>query len=213
MRGRLAVAVALLTATSSVALAQSLAEAAAKERERRERERKKSGQASQVVTDIELGKAAGTLAVGGATVGATSAGRDAQGKPDWAPPEWQDMNPEQREELRRKHDQAEGRSVLSSAEPRQEEQAWRERARRAHDAVRAATGELERLRADRERLLGEALRSTDTNEILRLRSQAAGVGEEITRAEAALADARDDLTVLEEDARRSSVPPGWIREG
>ncbi|MGE0456183.1 MAG: hypothetical protein AB7O37_22455 [Vicinamibacteria bacterium] len=213
MRGRLVVAALLLAAFASGALAQSLAEAAAKERERRERERKKAGAAAKVVTDEQLGKSAGTLAVGGGTAGGGTTGRSAQGKPDWAPAEWADLTPEQREELQRKHDHQEGRSVLGSADPGQEEASWRERARRTYEGVRNATAQLDRLKADRERLLGDALRSTDTNEIMRLRAQAAQVGEEIARAEAALTDAREDVKILEDDARRSSVPPGWIREG
>ncbi len=213
MRGRLAVAALLLSALAAGALAQSLAEAAAKERERRERERKKAGTAAKVVTDEELGKSAGTLALGGTVPSAGPRTGGARDKPDWAPADWADLTLEQREELQRKHDQQEGRSVLGSANPGQEEASWRERARRTYEAVRNAAANLDRLKAERERLLGDALRSTDTNEILRLRAQAAEVGEEIARAEAALTDAREDVRILEEDARRASVPPGWIREG
>lgn len=213
MRGRVAVGALLLSAFATGAFAQSLAEAAAKERERRERERKKAGTAAKVVTDEQLGKSGGSLALDGSTPEATPVER--RRSEDEDPPEWADLTNSAREERRRERAKAlTGVGVAASGERREEQEtAWRDRARQARDRVKAAQEAVARLQAEKEKALGDALRSTDTNEIMRLRGRATELDSEIRQAEGELKDAQDGQRELEDEARQAGVPPGWIREG
>lgn len=52
----------------------------------------------------------------------------------------------------------------------------------------------------------------DPNRLQKIEAQKAQAREELEAAKAALAEAQKALEDLEEEARRKSVPPGWLRE-
>ena len=54
--------------------------------------------------------------------------------------------------------------------------------------------------------------STDTNEILQLRAQQQEQTEQLEQARRGLVEAKQAMDAFEEEARRASVPPGWLRE-
>ena len=103
---------------------------------------------------------------------------------------------------------------LTDAVPR-DEATWRQRA----DAARARIAEAEAVVASAEQRLAE-LRSDvapeDPMNPFRQQAREADIKNETARLEAARADvaaARQAFSDLEDEARRASIPPGWLREG
>jgi hypothetical protein len=194
----LAVAAALVAADAP---AQGLAEAAAREKRRREEEQKKKGPA-KVVTTEDLANTTGTVANAAAPVLAQDKGRkqssdstsseepDPVGRPRVAP-----SRPEGAEPERGGHDQ----------------KTWKTLADEARAQLGASEEKLRALEEENGRLFGEMQRSTDTNEIMRLRGELKRVSEQVEFAKQEVANARQELAAFEESARRAGVPAGWIR--
>jgi hypothetical protein len=91
-----------------------------------------------------------------------------------------------------------------------DEASWRARAATARAGVKAAQDKVASLEAQSQNLLTKRLLSTDTNEILRLSAEQKVIIDQIEPAKGAVEAARKALQDLEDEARRASVPPGWL---
>ncbi len=89
---------------------------------------------------------------------------------------------------------------------------WRARAEGARGGARAARERLDRATAERDAATQKALFSTDTYEILALKETQRQAEERLATAQEALKASEEALVAFEEEARRASVPPGWIAE-
>jgi hypothetical protein len=98
-----------------------------------------------------------------------------------------------------------------SAARRAQEMGWRTRAQRARQVVAESAARVAALEKQIERVGGETLASTDTNQILRLRAQREALENQLKDAREASRIAVEQLANVEEEARRAGVPPGWIR--
>jgi hypothetical protein len=92
------------------------------------------------------------------------------------------------------------------------EEQWRSRADEARKAIATAEAAVHGLEEETKALGLRVLLSTDTNEILDLRRQQKEMAEQLEQARQNLAQAKQALDDLETEARRASVPPGWLRE-
>jgi hypothetical protein len=93
-----------------------------------------------------------------------------------------------------------------------QESSWRHRADQARGEVQRARGAVVAAEEEVSSIANRIMMSTDTNEILRLRDEQRAADERLAQAKLALTGAELALTNLEEDARRSNIPPGWLRE-
>ena len=177
--------------------AQGLGEAAAKEKRRREEEQKKNKGPAKVITTEDLTKVTATTANAGAPGGLA---QDAGARPR------EDTTPA--DETRR-----EGASTPGGGEGPggQDEKSWRTQAAELRKEIQAAEQKAASVQQENDRLFAEIQRSTDTNEILRLRAEQNKVSAELEIAKKELANLRQEWTQFEESARRAGVPPGWIR--
>lgn len=192
MRRLMGLVVALAFAAGSLP-AQSLGELAAKEKRRREEEQKKNKGPARVITTEDLAKVTASTA--------TAA----------APALAQDLGARRaRSEAAAETESSESEGGASGPGGR-DEKTWRAQAAEAREAVRGAEQTAQSLERQIAKLFGEIQRSTDTNEILRLRAEQKDLEEELERTKQELAKARQELVAFEESARRAGVPPGWIR--
>jgi hypothetical protein len=89
---------------------------------------------------------------------------------------------------------------------------WRSRAEERRQAIKAAELAVRGLEEESKALGLRILMSTDTYEILDLRKQQQEMNEQLEQARRSLAEAKQAQDDLETEARRSRVPPGWLRE-
>jgi hypothetical protein len=99
-----------------------------------------------------------------------------------------------------------------SETPAPVESEWRQRAQDARAAVQAAEMAVREADEEAKALAQRILLSTDTYEIMELRSQQQQRTEQLEAARAAVTAAQKALVDLEDEARRARVPPGWLRE-
>lgn len=183
----------MVLAASAVLLApplfaQSLGEAAQKERERRAALKKQPG---KVVTDEDLKK----------TTGETSTPTEASPSPTQAQTSRRPMTAAQ--------EAGKSGGAFSG-----DERAWRDRAgdlregiAGAERALKDAEARAEALRLDMDPNRG----ALDPNRMQRLQADQTAAAAQIEKAKKELAAAKQGLADLEEEARRASVPPGWLR--
>lgn len=112
-----------------------------------------------------------------------------------------------------------GVTVASPAPPatsdpagRPSEVSWRTRARASRAELAQAEQAVKTLEDQVKALGSRMLLSTDTNEILRLRTQRQQAEQALAGARTKLAEAKQRSDDLAEQARRAGVPPGWLRE-
>jgi hypothetical protein len=92
----------------------------------------------------------------------------------------------------------------------QEESSWRQRMNEVRSILTATRSKITDLEERAERLAGEILMSTDTNQILRLRAEQRTVQEGIESAKADVVKAQQAITAVEEEARRKGIPRAWL---
>jgi hypothetical protein len=177
--------------------AQSLAETARKERERREALRD-SAEESRTLTERDLAAAKGRVANEDA-VREAEADADEEPVERAAPPETQVLAGAPRPLVPEVDAEAAAR--------RQKELAWRERASRARQRLEDAREA--HLYWQRALLLGRGWRTDENGRRVMLSPRS--IGQRAQRAEDELHAAEEAWKKLEEDARRASVPPGWLR--
>lgn len=201
MRRLTSLVTACCLAAGSLA-AQGLGEAAAREKRRREEEQKKNKGPAKVITTDDLAKVQAVTATASSppqsqeTGGRRSSDATSPDEPD----------PVGRERVKR--------PAPEGAPPElggQDEKAWRAQAAEKRAQIQAAEAKLKPIEAEVGQLFGEIQRSTDTHEILRLRARQDELAEQLKAAQRELADLKEELAQFEESARRSGVPPGWIR--
>jgi len=100
----------------------------------------------------------------------------------------------------------------SSETPALVEEQWRSRADAARSAIQTAEDAVRSLEEESKALNLRVLMSTDTNEILDLRRQQQEMATQVEQAKQNLVQAKQAMDDLETEARRASVPPGWLRE-
>lgn len=95
-----------------------------------------------------------------------------------------------------------------------QEATWRQKARQAHEAVsqaeqrvKDAEARLEALRLDMDPTKG----ALDASRLQRLEAERQAAQQDVEQARAQLQQAKQALETLEEEARRNSIPPGWLR--
>jgi hypothetical protein len=176
--------------------AQGLGEAAAKEKRRREEEQKKNKGPAKVITTEDLTKVTATTA----NAAAPGLAQDAGARPR------EDTTPA--DETRR-----DGATPPGGGEGPggQDEKSWRTQAAELRKEIQAAEQKAASVQQENDRLFAEIQRSTDTNEILRLRAEQNKVSADLEIAKQELANLRQEWAQFEESARRAGVPPGWIR--
>jgi len=173
---------AFLLLLPSLAAGQSLAEAARKEKERRKRNRE-AGVEARVVTEEDLKNASGTLA----------------NDPDDAPAVVSGAVPKRK---------APGATRDSESRKREDQkELWRKRAAQARARVEKARKTHETL-ASMHLAPGEYYVDEQGKVLVRSLDH---LRELVAKAKTELAAAEKGLEQLEEDARRQSVPPGWLR--
>jgi hypothetical protein len=96
-------------------------------------------------------------------------------------------------------------------ENRAREAEWKGRAAACRSATQQAEADVARLKDALARLGTQTLASTDTSEIFRLQAEQEKTRAAIQQAEERLQAAKRTQDQLEEDARRQSIPPGWLR--
>lgn len=175
--------------------AQGLGEAAAKEKRRREEEQKKNKGPAKVITTEDLAKVTATTA-NAAAPGGLAQDAGARPREDTAPAD----------ETRR-----DGASPPGEGPGGQDEKSWRTQAAELRKEIQEAEQKAASAQQENDRLFGEIQRSTDTNEILRLRAEQNKVSADLETAKTELANLRQEWAQFEESARRAGVPPGWIR--
>lgn len=190
MLRRALVALAVLSIGGPL-LAQSLGEVAEKEKERREREKKPA----KSFTDEDLRKGKPTP---------KDKDKDAGSKQEPEQPAAVAPSPEGEDS-----DDAARARAADEAYWRRAAQEHRDRIRRAEEKVQALQARIDALMVDRNPPGADAL---DPNRLQTIEAQKAQAREELDKAKAELAAARAALEDLEEQARRKSVPPGWLRE-
>ncbi len=94
--------------------------------------------------------------------------------------------------------------------------AWKQRADRARGAVASAEKMLEQMERDLAALRSDLtpLSAADAQDPMRLQKREVRIVEmnkQIQAQKAAIAEARQALSAFEDEARRNSVPAGWLR--
>ena len=179
----------LLTVAVTLALAgplaaQGLGELAAQEKARRARLK---GQKARTFTDEDLKRDKPAATPGDETAG--------QGGQSLAPPETSTASDE------------------SALERAAEKAQWNARAEAARGEVREAEAKIAQIQ-DRIAALLTDREPTDLQNPFRLQTREAEIGkarQDLEAAQTALTTARKALADLEDEARRKSVPPGWLR--
>jgi hypothetical protein len=104
-------------------------------------------------------------------------------------------------------------SSESQPDPRaQLEATWRARAEQTRQNLDRARNDVLVAQEEATSIANRILMSTDTNEILRLRTEQQAIDTRLAQARLALTGAETALTNMEEEARRNNIPPGWLRE-
>jgi hypothetical protein len=103
-------------------------------------------------------------------------------------------------------------SSEGSERPALVESEWRARAQERRTAVAAAEAGVRTMEDEAKALGLRILMSTDTYEILQLKAQQQEQTEQLEQARRGLVEAKQAMDAFEEEARRASVPPGWLRE-
>lgn len=189
MRRALAVALAVLMGAGAVS-AQSLSELAAKEKERR-----KKAKAAPTFTDEDLKKARpGAAPLPADQIAEPSGGRERNDEDYDAPPD------------------------LPAASSPDAEEAWRGAVQQRREAIenaeKAVVEAQARLAATRSSVgqpqQADGLRQVPLSPLLKEADYEAAE-KAVTDAKAAVDAAKRALSALEERARKSSIPPGWLR--
>ena len=92
------------------------------------------------------------------------------------------------------------------------EEEWRPRAKERRTAIETAEAAIRGLEDEAKALGLRIIMSSDTNEILDLRAQQHEQTEQLEQARRTRSEAKQALDDFETEARRASVPPGWLRE-
>lgn len=186
----------IVTLLVSPVYAQSLGEAAAREKAKRD---KQGPSATRVITDQDLKASRPPPKPGQGTESGDAASRSGRGG----------SGSEEGGTAHRSSGVREGESTSSQ----DDEKFWRQRAQNQRKAIAAAEKSIEssqdrmaRLMADREPVALSDPNRLQTIENLKRETQQA-----LERAQRDLAAAQKGLQDLEEEARRKSVPPGWLR--
>jgi len=208
----------LLLALAWPCAGQDLAAAASREKERRE----KAGKKAKTFTNDDLSK--GTPQASPAPAAATSDGRPMDSdrlrrlsgggaSGGASPPSTPGTPPAAGAGC-----EGAGCGGADAVETPTDEAGWRRRAQSLRDAVTRAEADVARI----EKALGEvrggqsqplpidAMRQVPPDPLTRP-PDAERLGGELERAKAAVVAARQALADFEEEARRASVPPGWLR--
>jgi hypothetical protein len=180
--------------------AQSLGEIAAREKRRREEEQKKNKGPARVVTTEDLANVQAKTA----TEARPQSAQELGGKPASSSDEIDRDKPPS---------ETPSGSASGSGQERggQDEKTWRTQAQDLRNEIQEREQKLRALEQEKGKIGGDMLRSTDTNEILRMRGQQQQVDEQIATARRELEGVRTELAQFQESARRAGVPPGWIR--
>lgn len=181
--------------------AQGLGEAAAKERKRREEEQKKNNGPAKVVTTEDLAKVQGTTATDNTPTLAREMGGKARSDESHAPDNPREGAAKQKREEAGAPEERGG----------QDETTWRTKAAELRKDLREIEQKAQALEQEKSKVAGDILRSTDTNEILRLRADQQRIDEQLQAVKRELDGVRQETAQFEESARRAGVPPGWIR--
>jgi hypothetical protein len=96
------------------------------------------------------------------------------------------------------------------AERARREARWRRRAEEGRAAVRAAEIRVAQLESEANRRFTDLLQTC--GQAIGPRASLARAMDDFEQAKSDLATAKQALEDLEEEARRSSIPPGWLRE-
>ena len=93
-------------------------------------------------------------------------------------------------------------------------QRWRRDAKARRDAIARAEAKVAAVQARLDALLidRDPTNVMDPNRLQTLEAERAKATQELETAKGELAKAQQDLESLEEEARKSGVPPGWLRE-
>jgi hypothetical protein len=93
-------------------------------------------------------------------------------------------------------------------------QRWRRDAKARRDAITRAEARVAAIQARLDALLidRDPMNVGDPNRLQTLEAERAKGMQELETSKAELAKAHQDLEDLEEEARKSGVPPGWLRE-
>lgn len=193
----------LLGAAWSPATAQSLGEVARKEAARRETI-KASG---KVLTNADL-PASAVVAPPSAEAPSSTGAEGAADKAADADAAAADTKPAAAEQAAPTADKPAATPAASA--PKDDEDGWRQRAGTVNKALAEARAQVRQLRALSDRLSLE-MQASDPAIVARATRERQDLKAQITQAEAREAEAFAARQALEQEARRSGVPPAWIQ--